>query len=373
MMKITQVISDSGVGGAGILLASVAEGLAHDFRIEIILPEGSQLTSRIKSSDVKITEAPMKADSSFSISDALGFYRYFSKNRPDVLHTHASLSARLGGALAGIRPCISTRHCATPRELVKRAGFIKRSLYGYCTDLTVSTADYATENLLAEGYNPKKIVTIKNGVKKLWRSSEEEIAALRQSLAIPDDALIIGCCARLEAVKGQDLILRAARILKEKLSNVFYLFVGDGSKKDELKRTAAAYGILPLVKFVGYVPNPEIYQNLFYVNVNASRGTETSCLSSSECMSLGIPSVVSDFGGNTEMFENLKNGIVFRSDDALALANALFDIITDKTLYKTLSEGAFSIYSRSFSAERMVEDYRRLYREAYRRCKIERL
>ena len=142
-MKITQVISDSGVGGAGILLASICDRLSQNFDMEIILPEGSALIPRINSKAVKITEAPMRADNSFSISDTRGFYRYFSKKRPDVLHTHAALSARLGGALAGIRPCISTRHCATPSDLVRRAGFIKRALYGYCTDLTVSTQHFS--------------------------------------------------------------------------------------------------------------------------------------------------------------------------------------------------------------------------------------
>jgi glycosyltransferase involved in cell wall biosynthesis len=205
----------------------------------------------------------------------------------------------------------------------------------------------------------------------LKSDTDEDKLKLKRELGIPDDATVIGCCARLERVKGQDLILRAAALLKHKLPNLFYLFVGDGSVKDELYRTAAAAGLLHSVKFTGYVHDPARYQNLFYLNVNASRGTETSCLASSECMSLGIPSVVSSFGGNCEMFDNGINGLIFPTGNAFALADAIFRAVTDKELYASLSLGARAAYEKHFSSKRMADDYRRLYREAHRRYKIE--
>ena len=46
-MKITHVISDSNIGGAGILLCSLIDGLKNDFDFEVIIPEGAELAKRL--------------------------------------------------------------------------------------------------------------------------------------------------------------------------------------------------------------------------------------------------------------------------------------------------------------------------------------
>ena len=56
IMKITHVISDTNVGGAGILLANLQSELAGRFDFEIILPRGSALISRLDLKKGRITE-----------------------------------------------------------------------------------------------------------------------------------------------------------------------------------------------------------------------------------------------------------------------------------------------------------------------------
>lgn len=360
-MKITHVISDSNVGGAGVVLCSLVSALKKNFEIEVIIPRGSALKERLLSSGISPKEMRLTADSSFSVSDTILFYRYFSKNKTDILHTHASLSSRLGGALAGIRACISTRHCAKSDSSVRKLRNLQIKLYNFCTHLTVSTADCATKNLIYEGLDKQKIVTIKNGSPKKTRISNSDAISLRQSLGIPLDARIIGSCARLEHVKGQDLLLRAAPRILKLIPRVHFLFVGDGKARHEYERLAARLGISGYVTFVGFTPSPEKYESLFYVNVNTSRGTETSCLATSECMSFGIPTVASDFGGNTEMITPYANGLIFDTDNHFSLEDALIKLLADSELYKTLCIGALNSYEKSFSVERMAEEYKNLY------------
>lgn len=360
-MKITQVISDTNIGGAGILLSSVTEGLANDYDFEIIIPRGSRLRQRLPVGRVGIVELDFKGDKSFSLNDSLMFYRYFRSNPTDLVHTHASLSARLGAAASGVPRCICTRHCAYPDSQIKKRSSLALYLYDFATDLTLSTADCARANLIAEGVNPKKIVTVKNGSKSRERLSLGRQNELRDSLGIPRGARIIGSVARLERVKGQDLILRAAASICKDFGDVAFLFVGDGSLSDYYKKLAARLGISDKVFFTGYVDKPWEYESLFYVNVNASRGTETSCLATSECMAMGIPCIVSDFGGNTEMIENRVCGLVFKTDDLFSLTDALAEILSDGELYRSLSSGASRAYRERFTIQRMLDDYRRLY------------
>lgn len=360
-MKITEVISDTNIGGAGVLLASIAEGLKGEFEIEVIMPRGSLLYNKMPS-DIKITELQIAKDKSFSGADFPLFYRYFLKTQPDVIHTHASLTARLAGKLATSAFCLSTRHCAMPIGRVTNTSPLKNKAYNFCTDLTVSTADFATQNLLYEGVAENRIITIKNGSPDLKKRVTGADLSIFRSLGLSPDAKIIGSVARLEKVKGQDLILRAAPEILAHFPKAHFLFLGEGSMKCEYKKLAANLGIEKNVTFLGFVDEPEKYQQIFTVNVNSSRGTETSCLAISECLSLGIPTVASDFGGNTEMIKDFENGFIFSSDNPHVLSGIIIRLLRDNALYQKLSIGARESYLKSFSRDRMIDDYRKLFR-----------
>ena len=86
MLKITQVITDTNIGGAGILLSSIVRGLSDEFDFEVILPKDSKLIQRLPK-NVKITELDITKDKSFNFKDALTFYRYFLRVNcvPDVM------------------------------------------------------------------------------------------------------------------------------------------------------------------------------------------------------------------------------------------------------------------------------------------------
>lgn len=370
-MKITQVISDTNIGGAGVLLASVVKNLKDEFNFEVIMPRGSLLYNRMPDG-IKITELQISKDRSFSSADFPTFYSYFTKTKPDILHTHAALTARLAGKLASGAFCISTRHCAKPMESQNKYSLFKSKLYNFCTDLTVSTADFATRNLICENIPKNRIITIKNGSPDLKKRDTCADKSFFKALGLPENTIIIGSVARLEKVKGQDLILRAAPEILMHFSNVHFLFLGTGSMMNEYKNLAASLGIERQVTFLGFVENPEIYQRHFTVNINASRGTETSCLATSECLSLGIPTVASDFGGNTEMIKDFENGFIFSSDNPHILSGIIIRLLKDEALYKRLSLGARESYLSSFSLDKMINEYRSLYKSAEAAIEVKR-
>ena len=99
---------------------------------------------------------------------------------------------------------------------------MKSKLYNYCTDITVSTADCVSGELRSEGVDPTKIVTIKNGSRCIIPIGEEQKAEELRRLGISAKARIIGSCARLERVKGQDLLLRIAPRLLSRFPDAHY-------------------------------------------------------------------------------------------------------------------------------------------------------
>jgi glycosyltransferase involved in cell wall biosynthesis len=97
------------------------------------------------------------------------------------------------------------------------------------------------------------------------------------------------------------------------------------------------------------------------LNVNASFGTETSSLSLSEGMSVGVPALASHYGGNPRMIESGVNGFLFPPHDAKALADLMLRLHDDRALLRSLSDGARRMYRERFTAEAMVRQIEGLY------------
>jgi glycosyltransferase involved in cell wall biosynthesis len=209
----------------------------------------------------------------------------------------------------------------------------------------------------------ESIVTILNGVPKTEQITKSRKEMLKRGLFIPYHGKIIGCCARLEKVKGQDVLLKAAARLLRENRHLYFVFVGCGSQRRALGELANALGISRNVRFTGYIENAYEYENLFDINVSPSRGTETSCLANSECMALGIPTVASDFGGNGEAVRDGENGLSFISEDFYALEGAISRLLYDKALYEKLSEGAYRMWESDFSLDKMADRYKSFYTE----------
>lgn len=356
-MKITQVISDENVGGAGILLSLITEGLCKEFDFEILLPKGSLLIPRLPSG-VKITPFPMHGGN--APQDALRFLRYLREHPCDILHTHAAFSARLGGAMANVPRLYSTRHCAMGEKTLPP---LYSRLYNRVTHLTVATAGAAAEELTKEGVPKENIRVIYNGTKEPPRLSSAEKRQALARLGLSEKDTVLGCVARLERVKGQDILLEAMARLLPKHPSLHLLLVGEGSERARLTALCSRLGLAHRVHFVGYTPTPHLYQNLFTLNINPSRGTETSCLATSECAALGIPTIASDFGGNRECVAHEVSGLLFGSEDAEGLATAIERVLLDAELHKILKKGARKRYETMFTLSHMLEGYRRLYTE----------
>ena len=127
-------------------------------------------------------------------------------------------------------------------------------------------------------------------------------------------------------------------------------------------------GLSPYVRFTGFADDVSPYYNIMDINVNCSVGTETSSLALSEGMSLGIPAVVSDYGGNPYMVRHGVNGLVYPTGRYDILAREIHRLASDERLYRQLSGGAYRRFLTELNAKQMTENTERLYRVLYDRA-----
>lgn len=369
MIKILHFITDTNIGGAGRLLVNQIRNMPRgEFDIFVALPHGSALFSEFKNAPCHIIKCDNCADSSFSFSSILENVKIINKLKPDIVHSHASLSSRIAATLCGVRSRIFTRHCVFPVSkiyesvLVRCAFKVANNALSTCI---VAVAESARQNLIEMGCDARKVEVIINGVEPLRTVSESEKSELREKLGIENDNFVVSIFARLEEYKGHRILLYAAAKCLSEFPNFKFLIVGDGSRKNELISLAKELKIDKNIIFCGFCGDVAPFFNITDINVNCSFGTETSSLALSEGMSLGVPAVASDYGGNPHMVRNGVNGLIFPQNDADALACALMRLYTDGDLYKRCSTGSLSRFQKEFNASVMCEKMAALYLKEY--------
>lgn len=363
MLKVVQVVSDTNIGGAGRYLLNYLKYYDRNrFAVTVVVPEGSQLSEFIRDyPEVALVEAPYMADRSYDKNCVKFLKEKWKEIKPDILHTHASLSARIAGKKAKIKNIVATRHCIEP-PMSK----VKQAIYGplnnYLCDYYIAVSDAVAKNLKEGGILAHKIRTVYNGVEQLTSYPPEAIELERKRYNISEDEFVFGVFARLEPVKGHRYFLKAAREMKKAGHRAKFLIVGDGSLRKELEEKAKYYGIGDDVIFTGYVKDTALLLNATDVNVISSE-SEAMSLAILEAMSLGKPTIATIAGGNPEVVTDGENGYLVRGKDSTSLAAAMVRMTEDEEQYLKMSEQAKKDYTKKFRAEIMVRNLEELYEE----------
>ena len=363
-MKILNVITDSNIGGAGRQLLSFLRCCDRDrFDITVALPAGALLTPSLMEIGVRCLEIDGIAEKSFSVPAIWSLRRLFMREKPDIVHAHASMSARIAAKAARCR-IVYTRHSVFENRRIKTV-FPARQLLGavnnFFADAVIAVSPAARDILVEAGQAPGKIRVIYNGVEALPAPDPRLKAETRSSYGLKDDDFVCGIFARITPVKGHEYILSAAETLKN-IADVKFVIAGTGESEGDLKKRADAAGIGNVI-FTGFLEDAGDLMGAIDVQINASYGTEATSLSLLEGMSMGIPAVVSSFGGNPYVINDGVNGLVFAERDAGALAGAIMKLYNDKALYAEMSVNAERVYRERFTAAEMAKNIGELYME----------
>ena len=359
-MEMIEAISDTNIGGAGVLLLTRLENNRKmREKTLVVLPGGSALAPRLKMLGVAVAELDCCADRSFELAAVFKYARLIKVERPAAVNCHGCLSFRIAAFFCGVPVRIYTRHCTFPPARWQRIRFL-RFLVGRAQMLLsngiIAVADAARDDLMAMGVPSDRVRVIVNGVSGIRRLDNKKRLAVRRELSVPREAFVVGIFARLEEYKGHTDLINAAKILLRKSDKYRFLIVGDGSRKDELIHLCREAGIYEYFIFTGFASDVTPYMNITDLNVNCSHGTETSSLALSEGMSLGLPSVASDFGGNCYMVRNGENGLIYPALDAEKLAYCIERIANDGELSRTFSQNAYARFKSELNAKKMTEE-----------------
>lgn len=368
-IKVINVTSDHNIGGAGRCILAFLEHYDREkFEVKVVVPRGSELIPNIETTNTAIIEAEGLENKSYSNKAVGELVKIFKKEKPDVIHTHASFSARIAARIAGV-PVVYTRHSVFPNSPRVTHG-IGKFINGFANNITsdriIAVAGAAMDNLTEAGVDAKKITVIKNGVKPVRKYSADEIAEVRSSYGISDE-FVFAMIARVEDIKGHDFFIDAAKNIIKDYNNVKFMICGTGGYLDHVKARVENENLTDKVLVTGHIKDVTAVMNIIDVNVNASYGTEATSLSLLEGMSLGKPIIASNYGGNPELVVCGKNGLMFESKNSAELEDRMRNLLSDKELYECLSKGAQELYREKYTADINARNIEEIYLSVLRR------
>ena len=310
-IKVIEVSSDTNIGGAGKCLLTLLENFDYNtFDVKVVLPKNSLLKPHIDKMNIPVIEVDGIADKSLDFAAVKKLRMIFKRERPDIVHTHASMSARIAAKQAGAK-VVYTRHSVfEPSKKISRGigKVINGMINNHYADSIIAVAEAAKDNLTDTGVKESKIKVILNGVDGLTPVSTDEKRIIKERFNLPDGYKAVSIVARLEDIKGHDYFIEAAdRLLQKGIKARFYI-AGTGSYENHLKEKVENMNRQEQIIFTGFISDVDKLMSITDVQANASFGTEATSLALLEGMSLGIPAVVSDFGGNPGVIKNGQNG-----------------------------------------------------------------
>ncbi|HKT24218.1 MAG TPA: glycosyltransferase [Terriglobales bacterium] len=162
------------------------------------------------------------------------------------------------------------------------------------------------------------------------RASEVDRRAVRESWKIPEEALVVIFCAKLQPWKRPDDALRA--FARADVRDAYLVFAGDGPMRASLEAQAQSLGVAHRVRFLGFLNQtalPSAYRSadLFVLTSEYDPCPAVVC----EAMLCGCPVILSDHArGRFDLVRDGDTGFIFPCGDINRLAAIFTEMFNDR-------------------------------------------
>ena len=349
-LQLTRLLHDSG---------------RYNVHLACLSPAGS-LRKTIE--DLDLGEIPSFTLTSFydrnAVKQLRRFVTWLKSARIDILHTHdfyTNVFGMSGGALARLPVRVaSMRETAGMRSMAQ--SHVQKFLYSLSHHI-VANSNAVREKLIADGTSAEKVTVVYNGLDlrrletKLSRS--ESLAKLGLPADEPRRFISIVANMRHE-VKDYPMFLRAARQVKEVVSDAAFLLAGEGELSDSLRALAHELGIHDSTIFLGRCENVAELLSVSEVCVLSSKaeGFSNSIL---EYMAAARPVVVTDVGGAREVVIEGETGHLVPSGDDAVMAARLIALMREPEKARAMGAAGRRVVEATFSCKAQLAQTEELY------------
>ncbi|HEX3911278.1 MAG TPA: glycosyltransferase [Solirubrobacteraceae bacterium] len=321
------------LGGAEAMLQSALDGSRESgHEVELVFFEPGSWAQELTAAGYRVTvlRAGRLRQVHRTLATVLRLARILHKRKPDLL-LNWSAKTQLYGAPAASLAGIGDRVVWWQQAIPSSKGWLDRSAT-LLPSRAVACYSRAAADAQEQLFPHRPTVVIAAGA-PLPREGSPQAPPLQLPSGVP----IVGLVGRLQPWKGQDRMLRAQAILRDRGAAMHLVLVGGDSwglspeYAESLSGLIEQLGLAEAVTMTGEVPDADPYVRQMDVLVNAS-DPEPFGIVLLEGMARGVAVLAVRSGGPAEFIEHERTGLLARSGGPEDLADALEPLLRSADL-----------------------------------------
>ncbi len=368
--KILFISTKSVWGGAQRYIADLIDYLPRDC-FEIVVAAGGKgpFYAKVIERGIAYHEIAGLERNINPFKEIIAFFRILSiirKIKPDILHLNSSKAAFLGayaGWLARVPKIISSTHgwpFLEERPKIERIALkllTKIGIWPQDAVICVSQFDYSIgvhEHIASQ----RKLISIQNGIdpkKHVFLERHQARGKLYEKIHLaPNNYFIVGTIAEYTKNKGLSYLIEAAAHVVKIEPHTIFLLMGWGEEKYFLERKIESHGLQKNVFLIEFLPEAFSYLKALdiFILPSLKEGFAYSLL---EASLAELPIITTSVGGNPEIVENLKNGLLVDPRSPHDIINAISYLMRNPVDRAALGGAARRKVASEFSIETMVK------------------
>lgn len=365
MRRVLHVISTGGPGGAETVCANLIENLdRRHWRPFAVVPDDGWIHRRLRSAGVEPIVLPSGRRSD---ADYLrGLARAAREHRISLVHSHLwgpTVVASVLGLLHRL-PVVGTIHGENDLSPGERLRRLKFHLLNHGARRLVFVSEPLRRRFLSLGpLDAHRTMVIPNGIEPAFFTTRRD-GSLRRELDVAEGDFLVGAVGNLRPVKGYDVLLRAAALLRERMPGFRFVIAGEakGPVFRDLLELRDGLGLRDHVHFTGFREDvPRLMADLdLYVISSRSEGFS---LSTVQALGLALPVVATRCGGPEMILEDGRSGVLVEPESPVALADAIERLRRSPEERLRLREEGRRTARERFTVQEQARRYERLYQD----------
>lgn len=349
-------------GGLEALVVRLAQAYqTQGYSAEVFAYEEGELREPLEMSGIPVHCIPKPPGYKPSFSWKLA--QLFHKRRLDLVHTH-HFGPLLYAAPATLFHSIPLIHTVHSNEHLGQNAHRAKLLFGtfsrFCDRITTVNEELTDFLKNTCEIQPDKVLSIRNGVDADCFHGRYSMNSLREELALPQQAWIVGSVARLEQEKGHIHLINA---IPQCDPSMHFVLVGQGRELSGLKERVRELGLEQRVHFLGNRSDiPEILSLFDVFTLPSLR--EGLPLAMLEAMSSHLPVVGTHVGGVPSLLHQSQGGLCVEPASPTALARALSELHSHPEQCRQMADSGQRWIQKHYSQRAMVERYLCVYQQA---------
>lgn len=296
--------------------------------------------------------------------------RFVRDNMIEIIDSHYTRDAKTALSCLGLCAVVRSRHVNQPMKpsLVRR-------LQWRAADHVITVADCTRDHLLEIGLaDPARTTAIGGWADERFFQLDDPQATrarLRAEIGLPEDAFVLVCVAMLRPDKGQDHLIAAQALLKQRGITAVTVLAGSPTA-ESAEYEAGLHGLVAEhgvdVRFLGYRDDISQLMQMADAVVIPSL-TEAQPRVAVQAFATGRPVVASAVGGVPEIVKHGQTGWLVPPADPQALADAIAKVMTQPDEAAQVAAGARALAEQTMRFDHRMAQTLATYETAIRRAK----